>query len=43
MTVKSCEKIEKSQVVLTIEVGAAEFEAAIEKAYRKMRRKGLLK
>ena len=39
MTVKSCEKIEKSQVVLTIEVGAAEFEAAIEKAYRKMRRK----
>ena len=39
MTVKSCEKIEKSQVVLTIEVGAAEFEAAIEKAYQKMRRK----
>ena len=39
MTVKSCEKIEKSQVVLTIEVGAAEFEAAIEKAYQKMRKK----
>ena len=38
MTVKSCEKIEKSQVVLTIEVGAAEFEAAIEKAYQKMRK-----
>lgn len=38
MSVKSCEKIEKSQVVLTIEVGAAEFEAAIEKAYRKMRK-----
>lgn len=39
MSVKSCEKIEKSQVVLTIEVGAAEFQAAIEKAYQKMRRK----
>ena len=39
MTVKSCEKIEKSQVALTIEVGAAEFEAAIEKAYQKMRKK----
>ena len=26
MTVKSCEKLEKSQVALTIEVGAAEFE-----------------
>ncbi|MBQ9329486.1 MAG: trigger factor [Oscillibacter sp.] len=38
MTVKSCEKLEKSQVALTIEVGAEEFEAAIEKAYRKMRR-----
>ena len=38
MSVKSCEKIEKSQVVLTIEVGAAEFEA-IEKAYQEMRRK----
>ena len=39
MTVKSCEKVEKSQVVLTIEVGSAEFEAAIEKAYQKMRKK----
>ena len=39
MTVKSCEKIEKSQVALTIEVSAAEFEAAVEKAYQKMRRK----
>ena len=39
MTVKSCEKIEKSQVALTIEVSAAEFEAAIEKAYLKMRKK----
>ncbi|MBQ2995681.1 MAG: trigger factor [Oscillibacter sp.] len=38
MTVKSCEKIEKSRVVLTIEVGAAEFEAAIEKSYLKMRK-----
>ena len=37
MTVKSCEKIEKSQVVLTIEVGAQEFQAAVEKAYRKNR------
>ena len=39
MTVKSCEKLEKSQVALTIEVGAAEFEAAVEKEYQKMRRK----
>ena len=39
MSVKSCEKIEKSQVVLTVEVGAPEFEAAIEKAYQKMRKK----
>ena len=39
MTVKSCEKVEKSQVELTIEVNAAEFEAAVEKAYQKMRRK----
>ena len=30
MTVKSCEKVEKSQVALTIEVNAAEFEAAVE-------------
>ncbi len=39
MSVKSCEKVEKSQVALTIEVGAAEFEAALEKAYLKMRKK----
>ena len=39
MTVKNCEKLEKSQVALTIEVGADEFEAAVEKAYQKMRRK----
>ena len=39
MTVKSCEKVEKSQVELTIEVNAAEFEAAVEKAYQKMRKK----
>lgn len=39
MTLKSCEKIEKSQVALTIEVGATEFAAATEKAYQKMRKK----
>ena len=39
MSVKSCEKLEKSQVALTIEVGAPEFQAAVEKAYQKMRRK----
>ena len=38
MIVKNCEKIENSQVVLTIEVNAAEFEVAIEKAYKKMRK-----
>ena len=38
MTVKTCEKIEKSRVALTIEGSAAEFEAAIEKAYVKMRK-----
>ena len=38
MSVKSCEKVEKSQVALTIEVGAAEFQAAVEKAYQKMRK-----
>lgn len=37
MSVKSCEKVEKSQVELTIEVGAEAFEAALEKAYKKMR------
>lgn len=39
MSVKSCEKVEKSQVALTIEVGAEEFQAAVEKAYQKMRKK----
>lgn len=39
MSVKSCEKLDKSQVALTVEVGAAEFEAAVENAYRKMRNK----
>mgnify|MGYP003292559357 CR=1 FL=1 len=39
MSVKSCEKLEKSKVALTIEVGAEEFEAAINKAYLKMRGK----
>ena len=38
MTVKNCEKIEKSQVAMTVEVSAAEFEAALEKAYLKMRK-----
>ena len=32
MTVKNCEKLEKSQVALTVEVSAEEFEAAVEKA-----------
>ena len=34
MSVKSCEKLEKSMVALTVEVSAGEFEAAVEKAYR---------
>ena len=37
MSVKSCEKLEKSMVALTVEVSAGEFEAAVEKAYRKQR------
>ena len=37
MSVKSCEKLEKSMVALTVEVGAADFEAAVEKAYKKQR------
>ena len=37
MSVKSCEKLEKSMVALTVEVSAEEFEAAVEKAYRKQR------
>ena len=39
MTVKSCEKLEKSCVALTIETSAEEFEAAVNKAYLKMRGK----
>ena len=39
MSVKSCEKLEKSKVALTIDVSAEDFEAAINKAYLKMRGK----
>ena len=39
MTVKSTEKLEKSRVALEIEVGAEEFEAAVAKAYLKIRNK----
>ena len=39
MSVKSCEKLEKSKVMLTIDVSAEDFEAAINKAYLKMRGK----
>ncbi len=39
MNVKSCEKMEKSTVALTVEVSAEEFEAAIGKAYLKLRKK----
>ena len=38
MTVKNTEKLEKSRVALTIEVGAEEFEAAVAKAYLKTRK-----
>ena len=38
MTVKNTEKLEKSRVALTIEVGAEEFEAAVAKAYLKARK-----
>ena len=38
MSVKSCEKLEKSRVALEIVVGAEEFEAAVNKAYLKMRK-----
>lgn len=37
MSVKNCEKLEKSKVKLTVDVSAADFEAAIEKAYKKQR------
>ena len=39
MTVKNVEKLEKSRVALEIEVGAEEFEAAVAKAYTKLRNK----
>ena len=39
MTVKNVEKLEKSRVALEIAVGAEEFEAAVAKAYQKMRSK----
>ena len=39
MILKSCEKLEKSEAKLTIQVEAAEFEAAVEKAYLKERKK----
>jgi trigger factor len=38
MSVKSCEKLEKNEVALTIEVSAETFEAAVEKAYRQKRK-----
>ena len=37
MSVKSCDKLEKSMVELTVEVSAGDFEAAVEKAYKKQR------
>ncbi len=39
MTVKNVEKLEKSRVSVEVEVGAEEFEAAVAKAYMKMRSK----
>ncbi|MBQ9647468.1 MAG: trigger factor [Oscillospiraceae bacterium] len=39
MTVKNVEKLEKSRVSLEVEVGAEEFEAAVAKAYLKIRNK----
>ena len=39
MTVKNVEKLEKSRVALEIEVGAEEFEAAVAKAYSRLRNK----
>jgi len=37
MSVKSCEKLEKSLVALTVDVCADDFDAAVEMAYRKQR------
>ncbi len=39
MNVKSVEKLEKSRAAVTVEVTAEEFEAAVQKAYLKMRNK----
>ena len=39
MNVKSVEKLEQSRIALTVEIGAEEFEAAVQKAYLKMRNK----
>jgi len=39
MSVKSCEKLENSKVLLTVEVSPEDFEAALNKAYLKMRGK----
>ena len=39
MTVKNVEKLDKSRVALEVEVGAEEFEAAVAKAYLKVRNK----
>ena len=39
MNVKNTEKLAGSKVAVTVEVSAEEFEAAIEKAYLKMRKK----
>ena len=39
MSVKSCERLDKSKVALTIEADAAAFEAAINKAYLQQRSK----
>ena len=39
MSVKTMEQLEKGQVALTIEVDAQAFEEAVEKAYRKSRKK----
>ena len=39
MNVKSVEKKEKSTVELVIEIGKEEFEAAVEKVYKKQRGK----
>ena len=39
MSVKSCENLENSKVLLTIEVGAEEFEKAVNKAYLQKRSK----